>query len=89
MKEFNNFVHIATATTTVVKEDRGTLKRITLNEQTAGIIKIFDNNAGSGTVLAIIPAATPAQTLEYDCVMGTGITVVTAGADDLTVIFSD
>jgi len=88
MTEHNNYTHISTATTTVVKSTRGILKRITLNETTAGSVTVYDNTAGSGTVVATIAASVTARTLDYDAVLSTGITVVTAGADDITVIYS-
>lgn len=87
MSEYNSFNHIATATTTVVKDKGGLLKYIVLNEPTAGIVTIYNNTAASGAVVGIIAAATAAQTLRYDATLGIGITIVTAGADDITVVF--
>ena len=89
MKEFNNFSNISTATTTVVKTGAGTLKRITLNEPTTAAVTVYDNTAGSGTTIATIATTTPAQDLEYNLRFATGLTIVTAGADDITVVYSD
>ena len=82
---YDTFTHISTATTTTVLDKQGLLKKVILNEPTSAIVTIYNNIVGSGDVIAIIAASTPAQTLEYDCVVGTGITVVTAGADDMTI----
>ncbi len=81
----SRFSHVATATTTTVT-GASVLKRIVLNEDNAGIITVYDNTAASGTVVAIIAASAGARTLDYDVHCRTGITVVTAGADDITIV---
>ena len=89
MDKFKTFTHIATATTTVVKSKQGILNKIICNDATSDIVTIYDNTAASGTVIAILAAGVLAGTeIEYDCVVALGITVVTAGADDITVISS-
>lgn len=88
MKKHNNYTHIATAATTVCKTGNGVLERITLNEPTAGTVTIYNNTAASGDVIGIIAASTAAQTLEYDIPLSIGITIVTSGADDMTVVWN-
>lgn len=73
-------------TTTVVKSGKGVLVGITIN--TAGAASntatVYDNTAGSGTVIAVIDTTAGTGTLFYNRECGTGITVVTAtgtGAD--------
>ena len=88
MKETNEFNNISTATTTVVRVARGTLKRIILNEPTTGAVTVFDNTAAAGATIATIATGTAAQSLDYDCVFGNGLTILTAMADDVTVVFN-
>jgi hypothetical protein len=77
--------YIATATTTVVKSGAGTLRSITLTETAAAIITVYDNTAGSGTVIAVLKASIAEQTFLFDASFATGLTIVTAGASKLTV----
>ena len=79
--------HIATATTTVVLTGSGTLHALTVNTTAAGAITIYDNTAGSGTVIAIFPNSAVVGTYLYDVAVGTGITIVTAAASDITISF--
>jgi hypothetical protein len=87
--EFGRPLNITTATTTVVKGGVGVCVAVILNETNAGAITIYDNTAGSGTKIATIAAgALAGTTFPYLCQFSTGLTVVTAGADDITVTFS-
>lgn len=88
----NSASNITSATTTVVKASAGILKRIVVNKAVASaVITIYDNTAASGTLKGTItmPAALLANQFElnYDCICGTGITVVTSAATDITVIY--
>lgn len=82
-----NSTYISTATTTTVKSGRGTLKRIVLGETAAGAITVYDNTAGSGTVVAVLKASIAEGEFNFDCRFLTGLTIVTAGASKLTVIW--
>ena len=87
--EFGRATNIATAATTVVKTGPGVCVTVILNETNAGTITIYDNTAGSGTKIATIAANVAAGTaFPYLCQFSTGLTVVTAGADDLTVTYA-
>lgn len=83
----------AAPTTTVVKTGVGVLHAIVINKTAAtGVITVYDNTAGSGTVIATItqPAAVLAsqEVITYDCSFTTGLTLVTAtAAQDITVIY--
>ena len=84
--------NISTATTTTVKSGGGVLVRIVCNKAVAsGVITIYDNTAGSGTLIGTItePATLLATQwmLDYGCGFATGLTIVTGQADDLTVIW--
>ena len=84
-------VYISTATTTAVLGKSGTLKKIVLTETAAGTITVYNNpSAASGEVIAVFKASIVEGTYHFGnrfCPLG--ITVVTAGASKLTVVFSD
>ena len=84
----NTYTRISTNTTTVVKSGAGTLKSININTAgaSANVATVYDNTAGSGTVIAVIDT-TAKGTHHYDIAFGTGLTIVTATgtAADLTV----
>lgn len=83
--------HITSATTTTAKSGAGILHSITINKAVAAAtITVFDNTAGSGTVLALITfgaalLSDPPNTATYDIAFTTGCTIVTSGATDITV----
>lgn len=83
-----NYSNITSATTTVVKTGAGILHSITVNTTTAFTITVYDNTSAAGTKIATI-AASPAigSTFTYDVSFSTGLTIVTAGASDLTVSY--
>jgi len=83
-----NFTNIATATTTVVKSGSGHLHSIVLGTTAAGAITVYDNTAGSGTKIGILKASIVEGTYIYDCQFSTGLTIVTAGASDITVNYA-
>ena len=82
-----SYKYISTATTTTVKSGAGKLHRITLGETAAGAITIYDNTAGSGTIIGVLKASVAEQTFEFGADFSTGLTIVTAGASKLSVIF--
>lgn len=77
--------YISTATTTTVKSGTGRLFTLNLTETSAGAITIYDNTAGSGTVIAVLKASVAEQTFVFNVKFTTGLTIVTAGASKLTV----
>lgn len=89
-----SFSHLAAGqATTTVKSGAGTLHSITLNSAATAtnVTTIYDNTAGSGTVIAIpnVVAATVPTTLIFDLAFATGLTIVTATANggDMTVCY--
>jgi len=84
--------HINSLTTTVVKSGPGYLHSITVNSKgaTGNTATVYDNTAGSGSVLAVIDVTANLVTLLYDIQFLTGLTLVTASgtAADLTVSYS-
>lgn len=88
---YGNYTHITTATTTVVKKGTGVLIVLINNKSVAGsTITIYDGIDNTGSVIAIItnPATllSSRAVLPYFTQFTTGLTIVTSGADDLTVI---
>lgn len=87
------FANITTATTTVVKSGAGILHKIIINTHVASAtITIFDNTAGSGTKIGTItlPSTITSDdptSLAYDLGFSTGLTLVTSGTTDLTVVY--
>lgn len=85
------YKHIATNTTTVVKSGAGVVHSITINTKgaTANIATVYDNTAGSGTVIAIIDTTGNVGTITLDVGFYTGLTIVTATgtAADITVSY--
>lgn len=88
-----NYANIASATTTTAKSGIGRFYQLVINKPVAnGVITIYDNTAASGTKIATI---TLPATLLQDCVslnfggavFGTGLTIVTSAATDITAIF--
>jgi hypothetical protein len=83
--------HINTNTTTVVKSGGGWLHSITINSKgaTGNTATVYDNTAGSGSVLAVIDTTAQIQTLLFDVAFQTGLTIVTANgtAGDLTISY--
>lgn len=82
-----NATHISTATTTVVKSGRGTAVRLIIGETAAGAITVYDNTAASGTVLAAFKASVGEGVYELGFRFQTGLTVVTAAASKITVVW--
>lgn len=79
--------YISSATTTTVKSGAGVLHAIVLGETAAGTITIYDNTAGSGTVICVLKASIVEGTYIFDRIFSTGLTIVTAGASKLHVSY--
>lgn len=85
----NVYFHGTTAATTVLKYGPGTLHRMTLNNPGGTLITLYDNTAGSGTVIAVIntPSTANPVTLTYEIEFNIGLTVVSTGTWDFTIIY--
>lgn len=82
--------HITTATTTLVKTGPGTLRRICVNTPVAaGTITIDDALAATTPTYGVIttPATLAPFCQFYDISFFTGLTIVTTGAQDVTVMY--
>lgn len=86
-----SFHHSASNATTTIKSGAGVLKRVTVNTLGSALntCTIYDNTAGSGTIIAVIDPTLARGIFEYDLVFNTGLTIVTATgtAADLTIVY--
>lgn len=86
-----SFRNISTATTTTVKSGAGVLHLVNVNSKgtIASVVTVYDNTAGSGTIIAIIDSLNLAGPNFYDIAFATGCTLVTTGtvAPNITVAY--
>lgn len=81
---------MTTATTTTHKSGSGLLHSVVINKAVAaGVVTMYDNTAGSGTVIGTITFGAalltdPPLLAIYDINFSTGFTVVTSAATDIT-----
>ena len=78
--------HIAGAGTFVVMPSPGHLFNVVLNKNTGTSITIYDNVSATGEPLAVLGTITQAS-LDYDCPLSNGLTIVTVGPVDITVMY--
>jgi microcompartment protein CcmK/EutM len=88
----SSFGRQTTNTTTTHKSGAGILHKIVVNTKgaSANTATVYDNTAGSGTVIAVIDTVNiNSQALEYDLAFATGLTIVTATGTpaDLTIVY--
>jgi hypothetical protein len=87
----NLYSHISTSTTTTVKSGAGTLHIISVNSKgtVASTTTVYDNTAGSGTVIGVLDTLNLSGAFRYDIQFTTGLTLVTTGtvAPDITVSY--
>jgi len=85
------FTNISTATTTTVKSGKGNLHCININTGVASAtITIYDSTTATGTKIGTLTLpSTVGQpfNLFYDLAFTNGLTIVTSGATDLTVVY--
>lgn len=83
--------HITTAATTIAKYGPGLLHLITVGSpaSSSSTLTIYDNTAGSGTILSVIqgPAQANPVTLNYGLTFNNGLTIVSTGTWDVTVVY--
>lgn len=82
---YYNNTYISTATTTTCFSGTGVLGSITVNGGTAGTIIVYDNTAGSGTIIASFDSTNALETYRFDVGLANGLTIVTGGATKLSV----
>ncbi len=82
--DLNSAINILTATTTVVKNQKGYLSHLICVGGTLGNVTVYDNTSAAGTV--IFGPATPVAggLIVADIPFRTGLTIVTAAATALS-----
>ena len=80
--------HVAGAGTAIVKTGAGCLHGIVVGAP-GGTCTVYDNAAGSGTVMAVIDLSTVTvpTSLPFNCDFTTGLTLVTTSTSDITAVF--
>lgn len=87
----HSYAHISTATTTTIKSGAGVLHNISVNAlgTVASSCTVYDNTAGSGTIIGVINTLNLSGSFVLDVAFSTGLTLVTTGtvAPDITVSY--
>lgn len=84
----SNATYISTATTTLIRTGAAKLHKIIVTETAAGAITVYDGVDANGTVIAVLKASIAEGSYDFgDVRCTTGITVVTAGASKVTVVY--
>jgi len=91
-KSASSYAHLNSTGTTTIKSGAGILRRVVVNTNGSGsnTFKIYDNTAGSGTVIATIDTVNAVGGFfEYGLAFSIGLTVVSATGTsaDITVIY--
>lgn len=81
-----NLTNFVAAGTTVLSTGPGVLEGVTVNTvAVTSSVKLYDNTAASGTVIATIATTAATGDFPFNGVFGKGLTVVITGAPDVTV----
>jgi hypothetical protein len=88
---YATYTNINANGTTVIRTGRGVLVGVTINTKgaAANTATVYDNTAGSGTVIGVIDTTSALGMLPYGAQFNTGLTVVMATGTqaDITVIW--
>ncbi len=87
IQEFT-YTNISTNTTTTIFTGKGFLHSIVVNTTAAGSIKIIDNTTGTTANVGTLKASVAEGTYLYDVAISAGLIIITAGASDITVAWS-
>lgn len=83
-----SYANMAASATTVLKSGAGILFAVIVNNPgTTQTLTLYDNTAGSGTLIATI-ALVAGMNLQYGLDFGTGLTAVLSGTADVTIVFA-
>ena len=86
-KEAIKWVHVNTATTSINRSGQAKLHRVTVNLAFASTADVYNSPTGAGDKVATIDT-NAIGTLEYGgVILPLGLTVVTSGTADLTVVY--
>ena len=87
LRDDHKYAYIATATTTQVDTGNGRLVRIVVGNDLAGAVSIIDNTSGSTVNIGLLGTGTLADSYEFGVTYTTGLRIITAGADSITVVY--
>jgi hypothetical protein len=85
-EEYTRYAHLTGAATAINRSGSAKLHRVTVNDAGTATLTIYDNNAASGTVVAVVDCSV-AGTFEYGFNLTTGLTVVLSATADVTVVY--
>lgn len=88
LRDNYKILNITTATTTQVDTGQGQLVAITVNTTANGAISLIDNTGGSTANIGTMKANIAENTYWYLYNYVAGLRIITAGASDITVIYS-
>ena len=87
----SSFSNITTTGTTTIKSGAGIFRRLVINTKgvSSNTFTIYDNTAGSGTVIATVDTVNSTGSFEYGLAFSTGLTIVSASGTsaNATVIY--
>jgi hypothetical protein len=87
MREHYRHKNITQAETNILSDDPCNLGYITVNKTSAGAITIYDSATASGKKIATLKASIAEGTYTFKVKCYNGLTIVTAGASDITVAY--
>jgi hypothetical protein len=82
------FEHMEAAGTYILKPNDGILHAITINTTANGTITVYDSATATGKKIAVLKASVVEGSYIYDINFINGLTIVLAGASDVTVSFT-
>lgn len=89
LRQDYKYAHISAATTTVIGVSNCTLVALTVNTTANGAITIYDNVGTATTnIVGVLKASIAEGTYRYGIRLAQGLKIVTAGASDVTVVYS-
>lgn len=86
LRDNYKYTHITTNATTVVENAPCVLIAVVVNTAAAGSVTIVDSATTTTPVVGILKASVAEGTYEYLIRCFNGLTIITAGATDLTIV---
>lgn len=86
----NKKTYISTATTTQVTpvgERNHVLEGLLIQAETVGTVKVYDDDDATSDIFIDLPVGSPVGPYPCAAICGTGIRVVTGGADKILVVY--
>lgn len=83
----NKIAYVAGAATTLIKTGRGHLHSVTIGLPSASTVSVYDGLSAAGTLIAVLTAAAVPFIWTPNCTFGVGLTVVTAGTSNISVVY--